>query len=365
MPLTNTDSYPDEAIEGHYLETIKGLFFAVKGHVHPPDRIIACLRYLPDPAHGEREKGGWRYRRVYHFAEQEALLQEEYPQYLSFDPVCQTVLQSVPRQHLKRIYDPGARLEELRSQKEPDPVERDALAFARLLQEEANVPWASLGLSGSLLIGLHIPHSDLDLIVYGTPACWAVHGALSNLLKTGASGVARFNAKRLEELYVARVTDTRMPFTDFVRTERHKAMQGQYRGRSYFMRFVKAPAEVEEKYGDRQYIPLGRAGITATVADAREAIFTPCAYGVTDVQFIEGAEVEGLEEIVSFRGRFCEQAREGDKIVAFGTLERVQAKGGQAWRRLLLGNHPEDYMITEVTYGQDSLGFHRSRTSSE
>jgi predicted nucleotidyltransferase len=344
-PMTNADLDPGEAIEGHYLETTQGLFFAAKGFVHPPDRIVAILRYLPDPARGEREKGGWRYRRVYGFAEQEALLQEKYPQFLSFDPVCRSVLQSVPRQHLKRVYDPRDGLQELRIRKELDPVEREALAFARLLQEEASVPGASLGLSGSLLIGLHTPHSDLDLMVYGTLACWAVHEALSRLAGTAASGVSRLDDKGLAELYAARVKDTRLPFADFVRTERRKIIQGQYRGRTYSMRFVKAPAEVEEKYGDRQYTPLGRAGIEAAVADAGEAIFTPCVYRVADVRFVEGLEVEGVEEVVSFRSRFCEQAREGDKIAAFGTLERVQARGGRAWHRLLLGSHPEDYIV--------------------
>jgi hypothetical protein len=30
-----------------------------------------------------------------------------------------------------------------------------------------------------------------------------------------------------------------------------------------------------------------------------------------------------------------------------GTLERVQAKDGRSWHRLLLGNHPEDTMLVQ------------------
>jgi predicted nucleotidyltransferase len=338
---------PDKVIESHYLETIEGLFFAVKGLVHPPDRFLACFRYMPDPAGGDREKGGRRYRRLYRFPEQERLLREKYPHYLTFDPICQTTLQSVPRKYLRRIYDPCARLQELWQKAERDPVEKEALAFAHLLHKEAGVPWTSLGLSGSVLIGLHTPRSDLDLAVYGLQSCWAVHQALKGLLAAGDSGVGRLDERGMEELYASRVADTRISFSDFVRSERDKVIQGRFHGRPYFIRFLRAPAEVRERYGDCRYTPLGRVEIEATVTDAREAIFTPCLYPLEAVRFLKGPRVEGLAEIISYRGRFCEQAQEGDAVLASGTLERVQAWDGHTWHRLLLGNHPEDYMLPQ------------------
>ena len=62
-------------IESHYVESSDGLFFAVKGLIHPPQAVVAYLRYTPDPD-GNREKGGIRYRRLYHFEEQKELLRE-------------------------------------------------------------------------------------------------------------------------------------------------------------------------------------------------------------------------------------------------------------------------------------------------
>jgi predicted nucleotidyltransferase len=332
-------------IEGHYLETNEGLLFAVKGLVHPSDRFVAYLRYAPDPTKGERQKEGRRYRRLYHFEEQEQLLRAEYAQYLAFDPIFQATLQSVPHQFVLHVYDPRTRLQEL-GQQERDPVEEDALAFASLLQREADIPSTGLGISGSVLISLHTPHSDLDMTVYGTQHCRAVQRALRRLLaaKTN-SEVTRLDQQGMEALYAQRVADTRMAFADFVRTEKDKVIQGQFRGRPYFIRFLKGPAEVGESYGDYGYTPLGHAGITASVTDASEAIFTPCRYLLTAVCFIEGSPVKDVTEIVSFRGRFCEQAQAGDAILAFGTLERVQAQNGNCWHRLLIGNQPEDTML--------------------
>ena len=53
---TAADIAVHEVVESFYLETMEGLFFAVKGLEHPPDRWIAVLRYAPDPERGSREK---------------------------------------------------------------------------------------------------------------------------------------------------------------------------------------------------------------------------------------------------------------------------------------------------------------------
>ena len=343
--MCNPEDQTNPVVESHYLETHEGLFFAVKGLVHPPDRFLACLRYAPDLT-GARQKGGRRYRRLYHFAEQEQYLRAEYPYYLAYDPVCQAILQSVPRACVRRVYDPRQGLQDL-LRSGCDPVQEDALAFASVLQQESGIPWNGLGISGSVLIGVHTPGSDLDVTVYGTQNSWAVHQVMKRLLAQEAGPLRNFDRPGVETLYSERVADTRMAFADFVRMEKNKVIQGQFRGRSYFIRFLRVPTESGESYGDFRYAPLGQVGVTATVTDASESIFTPCRYSLAAVRVVEGSTVDDVSEIVSFRGRFCEQARAGDMIQARGTLERVHAKDGRVWHRLLLGNHPADTMVTD------------------
>jgi uncharacterized protein len=333
-------------IESYYLETLDGLFFAIKGLEHPADRTIAVLRYAPDPKSGDRRKGKKIYRRLYHFQEQEQLIRTAYPQYLAFDPVFQATLQSVPGSMVRRIYDPRLRIQELAQASIRSAVEDDAYAFICLLQENAQVPFSALGITGSLLIGLHTAQSDLDAVVLGAKSCEKVYQALRRMRDDASGGELRgLDSQGLEELYTERVKDTKMDFRKFVDLEKQKVNQGSFRNRPYFIRFIKKPHEVNLIYGQRRYNPLGRAAIKASITDDRESIYTPCRYQLADVRILEGPQQISPKEIVSFRGRFCEQARVGDVIMAAGTLERIQTTTGEVWHRLLLGNAVEDTMV--------------------
>jgi uncharacterized protein len=339
LPAKNPNS---EVIESFYLETLKGLFFAVKGLEHPPDRFISVLRYVPDPDNGTRTKAGVRYRRFYHFAEQEQFLQSFHPQFLAFDPVFQATLQSVPKSLLRRIYDPRSRLKEMTEALTATGIEKDAAAFGTLLHEASGVPRSAIGISGSLLIGLHADSSDLDLSVFGIQNCRKVYEALRQLLDSqSVEGLRRLDVAGLKELYSQRIADTRMSYREFLALEQNKVCQGSFRGRPYFIRLIKDAREADEAYGSVRYNPLGRITITAKVADDQESIFTPCRYVLSDVRTLEGPS-STVHGIVSFRGRFCELARTGDSVRAAGTLERLEKSDGEIRHRLLLGNSPED-----------------------
>ncbi len=335
----------DEVAESFYLETTDQLFFAVKGLEHPPDRWIAVLRYAADPETGDRLKAGKSYRRLYHFAEQDRFLRERHPQYLAYDPFFHMALQSVPRSLVRRIHDPRRRLRELLEAAGGEGFETDAAAFALLLQEAAGIPWSGLGISGSMLIGLHTDSSDLDISVFGEQNCRKVYHTMRKLLQEGLhEELGHLDKQGMDELYAERSADTHMDLQDFLKLESRKVNQGRFRDRTYFIRFIKGKLEPGESYGQLRYTQHGRAEIAASIADDREAIFTPCRYFLSDVHSREGRAMADLTEIVSFRGRFCEQAATGESVLASGVLEQVESRG-RTWRRLLVGNSPEDRIV--------------------
>lgn len=329
--------------EGDLVEDLNGIVFDVKGLVHPPQCVVAFPRFVPD-AKGERKRGQVAYHKVYALSARYELLEKRFPQYLVQDEVFGERLCEVPVKDVRRHYQPGERLQELYSNKLWDSLERDALDFVSSLKESASVPWNALGISGSLLANLHTSNSDIDPIIYGVENCRRVHLALKSLHKNKPSLVRAYKEEELRALFGFRSKDTQVSFEDFVRTESRKVLQGKYSGHDYFIRCVKAWSEVGEKYGDVHYSNVGYARIKATVLDASESIFTPCTYKIEKVQVLEGVE-KPISEIASFRGRFCEQAENGEVVVAQGKLERMQNKAGQVRFRLLLGNKPSDFMI--------------------
>jgi len=333
-----------KAREGDLIETLDGNIFDVKGLVHPPDRIVAFIRFTPDSG-GERKRDNKRYKKVYPLHERYALLRERFPQYLIFDSVFNEWLCEVPTEMVKKHYEPTKYLSQLRRNRAFEELEKQTLELAKLLRRRADVKWNALGVSGSLLVGLHTATSDIDVMVYGSKNCEKVYDALKSLVCDEASHVKTYSGLELRALFDFRSKDTDVRFEDFVRTESRKVLQGKFHQRDYFLRCVKEWNEISEQYGSVHYDPVGEAKIRATIADDSGMIFTPCTYLIVDVETVDGKKVESIREIVSFRGRFCEQARRGEQIIARGKVERVQKLDEKEYFRLLLGNKPSDFMI--------------------
>ena len=334
-----------KAREGDLLETCEGAIFDIKGLAHPNDRIVAFIRFFLEEK-GDRKKNALTYSKVYSFSDRYSLLREKFPTYLVYDPVFDETLCEVPFNKVKKHFDPVKKLQQLRHSKTPDPLENKALQLTELLKQNSNIPWSTIGISGSILAGLHKIGSDIDPIVYGSANCRRVNSSLQEMFNDSHLPLEPYSQHELRSLFDFRSKDTAMDFEDFVRTESRKAFQGKFTKTDYFIRFVKNWNEIEEKYGDIQYKNSGYAKIKATVVDDSESIFTPCRYGIKSANVMEGSKLSPITEIASFRGRFCEQAATGETVIAQGKVERVtNLKRHQAYFRLLIGNKPSDYMV--------------------
>ena len=330
--------------EGDLIETVESTVFDVKGLVHPPAKVIAFPRFIPDQK-GSRQRENFHYRKIYSLSKRLTFLEQNLPHYIVYDMVFDEKLCEIPLENVKRYYQPTKRLKELRNSQSLDVLEADALEFIETLKDSANVPWDGLGISGSLLVKLHTPSSDIDPVVYGSGNCRKVYEALKSLTRDKISRVKVYSLEGLQKLFEFRVKDTQTSFEDFVRTELRKILQGKFKDRDYFIRFVKDWHEIEAEYGTIHYKNVGYAKIKAEIEDDLEAIFTPCNYKIRNVRVLEGPSFP-IEEIASFRGRFCEQARKGETVVAQGKVERVtDFRQNREHFRLLLGNKPSDFMV--------------------
>jgi hypothetical protein len=211
--------------------------------------------------------------------------------------------------------------------------------MASILVREAGVPAFRIGVSGSILVDLHSSRSDIDLIVYGSRVARKCYSKLQMLLGARSQGFDPYEEGDVRRLYVLRKQGSSMPFEVFLRHERLKVLQGKFKGTDYFIRCVRDWDEWQENYGDRRYYPAGRATVHAMISDDTESIFTPCTYRLDDAT--GAGKIRAPTQIVSFRGRFCEQAHTGERILARGTLEKVMDEHGDEYR-LVIGEKPRD-----------------------
>lgn len=331
------------AREGDLIRNEDNVVFDVKGLVHPPGKVIAFPRFIPSPE-GTRGKKGI-YGKVYSLSERFRFLERNAPDLIVKDPVFDEILCEVPVDTIKVHYHPIEKLRKLRAAKTLRKLERKAVQLASELKEAANITWNSIGIAGSLMVELYTAKSDIDPVVYGVENCKKAYSTLKDLVVGSGSHFASYSREDLKTLFEFRSKDTMMTFEDFAAVESRKAFQGKFMGTDYFVRFVKNWSEINERYGDVYYENCGYAKIEATVSDDSESLFTPCNYGVENVRVVEGAKLTPILEIASFRGRFCEQAQKGERVMAQGKVERVTDKRvGHEHFRILLGNKPSDYM---------------------
>jgi predicted nucleotidyltransferase len=334
-----------KAREGDLVETSENLVFDVKGLVHPDNCVIAFIRYFPDET-GKRTREGKLFEKVYSLSDRYALLQDKFPQYLVYDPVFDETLCEVPAEKVKNHYEPAEKLRQLRISESLDLLQAKAVRFMELLKETAGIPWSALGISGSIMVGLHTAKSDIDPVVYGSRNCRRVHSALTSIFEDKHGDAKPYSRRELKALFDFRSKDTATSFEDFLRTESRKVMQGKFNETDFFIRFIKDWNEIQENYGDIQYQNVGNAKVEAKVVDDSESTFTPCTYQVEDVKPLEGSRIERVDCITSFRGRFCEQVRRDETVVAKGKVERVMDKRcNHSHFRLLVGNRPTDYIV--------------------
>jgi uncharacterized protein len=341
-----------KAREGDLIKTKTEVFFDVKGLVHPPNKIIAFPRFIPS-LQGTRQGKNTLYGKVYNLGDRFRYLKETHPDLIVFDPVFGETMCEVPTVQIAEHYKPTKKLAELRKSRNPSNLESKALKLVTALKEKAGIPWRTIGISGSIMAGLTTEKSDIDPLIYGVENSHKAYAVLQELLRNPDSGFKPYTQAELKMLFDFRSKDTQMSFEDFEKVESRKAFQGMFMGTEYFIRFIKEWNETTEKYGEMCYSNSGYAKITANIANATDSLFTPCTYKLKDVVVIEGPKLSPIAEIVSFRGRFCEQLpsnlKEPPTVEAQGKIELVRDnKTDATHHRLIIGGKPTDYMVVKL-----------------
>ncbi len=328
-----------------FLQTKEGFFFCVVGPLHPPDRIISYLKYVPSKF-GVWGKGEKRFRRVMrsytipNLLETFNFLERNYPHYLFHSSFYNITLTAVPQKHITEHYKPEEKLAQLKRVSRLDALQKKVTRLASFLAEISNVPHHFFGVTGSILLNIHqAGFSDIDMTVYGLKNSLAVRKALVKNYGLSCSSAKRLKGKALKAWCARKATRYPLTYEEALKIYERKWNLGIFEGTLFSVHPVKLEREVVEEYGQKTYYPLGQATIRGVIYDNADYLFLPSVYRIGEAKIVEGPQITDIIEAVSYESLYDSLAEVGESIVVKGKLERVvDNKTGREHHRILVGS---------------------------
>lgn len=291
-----------------FIETAEGLIFAVVEHGIERGRVLCFLRY-------RRMSGGWQKQST---RQADDILGQFHPEYLYHCPMRDVRLHGVPEERVIKHYRPRQRLSELLSANRHDPVEQDLLSLSRLYQSHG-LDVATMGVTGSLLVGVQGKASDIDLVFYDRESFHQARTITAELIQEGL--LQPLGSTHWQESYRRR--DCHIDLDEYVWHEQRKFNKALINGRKFDLNFIDPEPSVNGCYRK-----LGEVSIRCTVTDASRAFDYPAIFKCDDPQ---------IDAIVVFTATYTGQAQEGERVEVRGLLEESE----DGFRRIIVGSSRE------------------------
>lgn len=271
------------------------MIFSVVTYKYPTDHYNVLLRFVRD-SRGERTRDNMNYRKL-SFQEAVDYINTWRPEYGGGEP------HKVPDTDLKRIVRPKKALSRLNKGEHPEIT---AVA-KKLLAEGANLE--DLGITGSHLVGLDQPSSDIDFVAYGVGGFKTARLALRRGIKSGR--IQPIKKETWERIYKKRSPE--LDFDEFVKHEKRKFNRGMIGERYFDLLFARSWSEIKNipSRGERR----GKITIEAKVTDDRFCFDSPAIYEV---------EHSEIDRVVSYTHTYAGQVFKGEELQAKGWVEESE-----------------------------------------
>ena len=330
-------------LDRDFLRTVEGFLFCVVGCVHPRDRVISYLKYVPAPD-GRWGKPEERYSRtmpnytIPSLADNLNMLTKHHPHYVFRSRVFNVEMSAVPRRFIAKHYCPEKKLKQLFKSEGLDPLQERVLQLVSHLSEEALLPKDCFGVTGSILTGIHQPKfSDIDLTVYGLENGWKIRRFLKREFRAKGRILTRHRGEGLAKLLDRWSKNYPLTLMEAGEIYERRWNHGFFKEKAFSVHVVKTRREVEEEYGDKIFKPLKIVEGKAEITDVADSLFLPCVYGVDFLEPLsDGVEVE---RVVSYDGFYGGIFDVGDRVLVKGKLEKVtDRRSGKSYHRILVGS---------------------------
>jgi predicted nucleotidyltransferase len=342
--------------DGDAILTKEGFIFYVIGYLHPPERVISYVKYVPKKLAEDFDIKWLPYEwkledsvlvrpaMLYSPSNYDRILsvfKQNHPEYVVEDKNLRKELLTVPKTSIKSIFEPSARLMRLLEKQKKghlDELEKAAAELIVSISGRSRVPLSRFGIHGSISLGMHNSQSDIDVAVYGA-------GNFREVL-------LNMNEMVQEDMDLGLLEES---IYDTLRKNRFI-----WNSRRVVVNAIRMYEEINERFGDFNYISAGQhLSFTCEVNNDWESVFRPAIYGIANYKELDPqSRIERSKQptqSVSMIGELRGIASTGDKIKVSGSLERVEdAKTGELHHyRAVVGSaelKPQDEFITVIEH---------------
>ncbi len=278
--------------------------------------IRSMLRYVPDE-NGERELNGKKYRK-YDFGPAYEFMKKYRPDWVQDVHV-------VPESEIKKVLRPYNIIPKLVNS------DRRVREIVKVL-ETSGIPRTSMGVTGSMLLGLQNENSDIDFVVYG-PLWFRARDTITNA-KQQEGSIKELDEELLKRIYKKRIPD--ISFEEFMLHESRKGNRGMIEGTYFDLLFVREWNQIKDPL--RRGKDTVKMKIEAEVKNADFAFDSPAYYKIRHTE---------IDHVISYTHTYAGQALPTEVIEASGIVEEV---GNM--KRLVVGTsrEPKGEWIKSLTW---------------
>ncbi len=263
-------------------------------------------------------------------------------------------MMGVPLDKVDKIIKPEDRLKTIRKgldEKVSKDVREKLIDLSDFFHYIAGIDYDYLGISGSTCPGLQKAEiSDLDFVIYGLENHKKAINAFKKYHDQEVEVGEDENKRNIvlnpiqnefwQHLYEKRIKDDSLKKEEFCWYEARKFNRGVIRGTLFDILCTRNMDEVEGKYGDTKYIPLGIAKIECTITNDLKSMDNPAVYEITDVKHLDGIEEE-ITHLASLTHTYAGEVLDGERVIARGKVEKVITEGKNPSYRILVGSTRE------------------------
>lgn len=293
-----------------FIETAEGLLFAVVSPGLEQGKALCFLRYV-------NAGGFWRKQTT---DQANAFLRKHHPCYLHYSPVLDADLHAVEVGRIARRHQPRQRLRHLMQGDRHDPIERDVYDLGELLRKEG-VDLDKVGVTGSVLAGVHNDGSDIDLVCYGRKVFHQCRAGVRGLIEQNR--VQDLSDEHWQESYRRR--NCSLSYEEYVRHEKRKFNKALINGRKFDLSLIELEDATQSPH---IYQKLEPVTMICRILDDTRAFDYPSVYRI---------DHDGVSAIVSFTATYTGQAVNGELVEVSGMLEQ----NAQGIRQIVVGSSRE------------------------